>query len=97
MYARVTTLEAQPGKAEEIIRIYRDTVVPAAKELQGFKGAWLLTDLNGNRGISITLWETDADLKASETSGFYQEQVGKFLDLAAAPPIREAYEISVLV
>jgi hypothetical protein len=45
--------------------------------------------------MSITLWETEADLMAGETSGVYGEQVAKFAGIIAAPPVREAYEVSV--
>jgi len=95
MYARVTTTQTQPGKTEEAIRIYRDSVVPAAKQQQGFKGVFLLTDPNTGKGLSITLWETEADMRAGETSGYYQEQIAKFAPVLAGPPTRESYEVSV--
>ncbi len=97
MYARVVTVQTQPGKTEEAIRIYRDSVMPAAKQQQGFKGAFMLTDPNTGKGLSIALWETEADLRAGETSGYYQEQIAKFAQVFAAPPTREAYEVSVQV
>ncbi len=95
MYARVTTVQTQPGKTEEAIRIYRDSVVPAAKQQHGFNGLFLLTDPNTGKGLSITLWETEADLRAGETSGYYQEQIAKFAQVFAGPPTREGYEVSV--
>ena len=97
MHARVVTVQVQPGKIEETIRIYRDSVAPAAKQQKGFKGALLLTDPNTGKGISVTLWETEADLKAGEASGYYQEQIAKFGAVFAAPPAREAYEVSLQV
>ncbi len=97
MHARVVTVQVQPGKIEETIRIYRDSVAPAAKQQKGFKGAFLLTDPNTGKGISVTLWETEADLKAGEASGYYQEQIAKFGAVFAAPPAREAYEVSLQV
>ena len=69
MNARVVTFQLHPGKTEEAVRIYRDSIIPAAKQQSGFKGARLLTDSNTGKGISISLWETEADLKAGETSG----------------------------
>jgi heme-degrading monooxygenase HmoA len=95
MYARVTTTQMQPGKTEEAIRIYRDSVLPAAKQQQGFKGVFLLTDPNTGKGVSISLWETEADMRAGETSGYYQEQIAKFAQVFAGPPTREGYEVSV--
>ncbi len=97
MHARLVTVQIQPGKIDEAISIYRDSVMPAVKQQKGFKGAFLLTDRNTGKGVSATLWETEADLKAGEASGFYQEQIAKFGGVFAAPPAREHYEVSVQV
>ncbi len=69
-------------------------MVPAAEKQKGFRGGYLLTDRATGKGISISLWETEADMKASETSGYLQEQIAKFGGLFAGPPIREAFEVS---
>lgn len=95
MNARVTIVQFLPGKIDEAIGIYRDFVVPAAKQQKGHRGHYLLTDRNTGKGISISLWETEADMTAGEASGYYQQQVAKFKDVFGAPPVREAYEVSV--
>ncbi len=95
MNARVTLVQTLPGKVDEAIKIYRDSVVPAARQQKGFKGLYLLTDRGASKGISITLWETEADMIAGENSGYYQQQLAKFKDVLAAPPVREAHEVSV--
>ena len=96
MHARVVTSQLQPGKREELISIARDSIVPAIREERGFKGFVVLADTNGNNGIIYSMWETEADLKASENSGVYQEQVAKLRSVLAAPPVREIYEVTVL-
>lgn len=97
MHARVVTVQIQPGKTDEAISIYRDSVVPVGKQQKGFKGALLLADSNTSKAISVTLWETEADMKAGETSGYYQEQIAKFAGVFAGPPVGEHYEVSVQV
>ncbi len=97
MNARVVTVQIQPGKISDAIGIYRDSVIPAAKQQNGFKGALLLTDRNTGKGISVALWETEADMTAGEASGYYQQQLAKFRDVFGAPPVREHYEVSVQV
>jgi heme-degrading monooxygenase HmoA len=97
MEARVITAQIEPGKIDEAIGIYRDSVVPAVKEKQGFKGAFLLTDPNSDRGISVTLWETEADMKAGETSNYLREQIAKFATVLLGPPVVEHYDVSVQV
>lgn len=96
MNARATIVQILPSKVDEAVDLYRDSVVPAARQQKGFKGVYLLTDRNTGKGISITLWETVADMTAGENSGYYQQQLAKFKDVFGAPPAREASEVSVL-
>jgi heme-degrading monooxygenase HmoA len=95
MNARVTFVQIVPGKLDEAVDLYRDSVVPAARQQKGYKGVYLLTDRNTGKGISMTLWETEADMLAGENSGYYQQQLAKFKDVFGVPPVREGYEVSV--
>jgi len=98
MYARVTLAQLQPGKIDELIQFLRDNVVPAAQAQQGFKGLLLLTDDNINKGIAVALWETEADMVASEArDGYYTVQLARGVHFFAAPPVREAYQVSIQV
>ncbi len=97
MYARVGIAEQKPGKIDEAVRIYRDSVAPAQKQQKGFKGALFLTDRRTGKTISISLWETEADMEASMNSGFYQEQTDKFAQDLEGRPIWEEYDVSVQV
>jgi heme-degrading monooxygenase HmoA len=97
MNAHVVTVQFQPGKIDEAIGIYRD-IAPVVKQQQGFKGALVLTDPNTGKGVSITLWETEADLlKVTVPGGVFQEQLAKFAQVLAGPPTIESYEVSVRV
>lgn len=95
MYARVTIAQIKPGKMDEGIQINRDFIIPTGRQQQGFKGALLLTDQSSNKAIAITFWETEADMKAGESGGYYQAQLAKVASLVTAPPVREAYEVSI--
>ena len=76
-------------------RIYRDSVAPAAKAQKGFRHAILLADPGTGKYISISLWESEADMVAGEASGYLQEQVAKVGPSLAGPPAREASDVSV--
>ena len=96
MHVRVATVQIQPGKMQEAIDIYNNSVVPAAKTQKGFQGAYLMTDAGSGKALSITVWESEADMQAGESSGgYYQEQIAKFGGLMAGPPILDHYELSV--
>ena len=97
MHARVVTGQFQPGKLDEAIKIYRDSVMPISKEQKGFNGAFFLTNSNTNKTVSITLWETVADMTEGESSGYYREQFAKFTHILAEQPDLELFDLSVLM
>ena len=95
MYARITMGIIQPGKADEGIRVMQDSVLPAAKKQKGFKNLFNLTNRDTGKDIVIVLWNSEADMKAGESSGYYREQVAKMAPLLAGPPTTEHYEVTV--
>jgi heme-degrading monooxygenase HmoA len=96
MYARVITAQNQPGKVDEAVQMYRESMLPEARQQPGFKGALMLVDRSTGKGISITLWQTEADAQASGAgSAYLQTQIAKAASLLAAAPIIETYEVAV--
>ncbi len=66
MFARVSTYEGSPDHTAEGLRVAREQVLPAAKLMDGFKGIYLLYDRESGKSLSLTLWETEADMHVSE-------------------------------
>jgi heme-degrading monooxygenase HmoA len=97
MQARVVTVQAEAGKIDEMVKIYRDSVVPAGKKQKGFKGALLLTGPDGSKGMSVTFWESEADMVAGEKGPYYQEQIAKLAGLMTGTPVVEHYTVGVQV
>ncbi len=95
MFARLTIVQIKDDKIDEAIRIYKESVAPAAKSQRGYVGAHLLVDRKTGKGISITVWDAELDSIANEQSGYYQEQLAKFKDIFTAPPVHEGYEVVV--
>ena len=96
MHAQVSSVSLKPGKAEDWLAITRDSILPAAKERQGFVNAIILIDREKNTGIGISLWETAEDAEATATSGFYEEQVAKAADCLASWE-RQVLEVAIQV
>ena len=93
MYARVVTIQYQPDKKEEGLQMYRD-MLAAARQQPGFKGILGLMDREAGKAMSITLWETAAEVQASgESSAYFQTQSTKFASILAAAPIIEMYQV----
>ena len=94
MHARVILGKVRLHKQAEAIRLYKEAVMPAAKKQKGFKSGNLLTDPDTNKFISITIWETEQDMLASEASGYLQEQLGRIAALFVGPPTIQHYVVT---
>ncbi len=96
MYARVVSAHAQLDKLDQGIEITR-SMEAAWQQQKGFQGANLLVDRNTGKILTISTWATRADLEATETSGWYKEQVAKFAKTWVEPPVRGIFEVAVHV
>ncbi len=85
----------QTARLDDATAFYRDVVGPALKTQPGFSSTRFLLDRATGKGLMVTVWATEADLKASETNGFLKEQIGKLSQFFAAPPSIDRYEIEV--
>jgi heme-degrading monooxygenase HmoA len=66
VYARVSTLEGSPEQIDEALRYLREEILPTGKEDPGFKGLIALGDRNSGKTLSITLWDSEEDMRATE-------------------------------
>jgi quinol monooxygenase YgiN len=96
MHARVTTLQIQLGKLDEFLRLFQESIVPAAAAQPGFGGITLMADPRLGKVVAFGLWYTEADLLASEQA-YYQTELGHVAGLLAGPPLREVFEVSLQV
>ena len=94
MYARVTTFQIQPDKIDEGNRIANESIMPAIRQQSGLKGFFGLEDRTTGKAILITLFETEADMKAGVNNGFVQQQVAKIVPLLAGTPTSEFFEVA---
>ncbi|HLE03681.1 MAG TPA: antibiotic biosynthesis monooxygenase [Anaerolineales bacterium] len=95
MYARTGVSRMKPGKMDEAIAIYRDSVVPLLTQQRGFKGLYWLADRKTDKYTVITLWESEADMTATETSGLLQEVISKFAPFVAEQTAIDRYEVAL--
>ena len=94
MHARVILGRVKLDRQEEAIKLYKESVEPVTKEQKGFKEMHLLTDPDTSKFISITIWETENDMVAGESSGYLQEQLNKIAALFVGPPAIQHYIVS---
>jgi heme-degrading monooxygenase HmoA len=96
VYARSTTIQAQPSSIDAGVAHLRDAVMPRLQEVDGCVGLSLLADPQTGRCILTTAWETEEAMRASA------EQIQPIRDRAAdefggiGSPMVEEWEIAVL-
>ena len=66
MFARVSTYTGASDQIDEAIRQVRENVLPRVEQLDGYKGAYLLVDRQSGKSLSVTLWESEEAMRASE-------------------------------
>jgi len=98
MYARSVTMHYQPGKLDEAFRYTHESILPDMREHAGYQGSIMLFDRSTHKLVGITLWQTEADLRASGASGEdpshpkTQARLSKARHHFAAEPLVEIYE-----
>jgi heme-degrading monooxygenase HmoA len=95
MYVRMTTLSFHIDKYDEGVRMFDESVVPAARAQKGFRAIYLLADRAAGRCVALTFWDDEAAAVTNEQNLYYQEQLVKLLPFYASPPVREGFEVVV--
>jgi heme-degrading monooxygenase HmoA len=98
MVARVTLAEIDAVRmnVDEAVKLFRDSVVTALREQEGYEGVYVLLSDEG-KVLAITFWDSEeaAEAGIAGSRSFYAEQISKFVTLYRSPPGREMYEVVV--
>jgi heme-degrading monooxygenase HmoA len=65
MFARVSSYQFPAGQAEQAVQRFTTAIDPL-RQLDGAKGAYFLLDRSSGKALTITLWESEEALGASE-------------------------------
>ena len=65
MYARSTSVQAQPSNIDAGVAYVRDEVMPALAAMDGYIGLSMLVDRESGRCIATSAWETEDALRIS--------------------------------
>lgn len=93
MHARIGTLYPRAEDYDRALTTLREVVVPAAERQPGFAGFVVMGRREELKIVGITLWNTEADMLASEEGEYLQEQISKVLLLSKSPPTFETFEV----
>ena len=65
MFARVTTIQAPPDRFDEGVRLIQERVIPAARQMSGFKGGYWMANRQTGKAVAVALWESEEARRAS--------------------------------
>jgi heme-degrading monooxygenase HmoA len=83
MHARASILRPKSGQKEQVLRICEDVLAPATGRQKGFCGLLVMSEVEADRVLGITLWDTEADMLTGE---HLQEQISNLILFLAEPP-----------
>jgi heme-degrading monooxygenase HmoA len=94
VYARSTTIQAQPSSIDDGIAHLRDEVMPALQTIDGCVGVSLLVDRDSGRCIATSSWETEEAMRASADR--IQPIRDRAAEMFGGSPTVEEWEIAAL-
>jgi heme-degrading monooxygenase HmoA len=93
MFARVNSVQTATDKLAGLVK-FVEGQLPAAHEAPGFRGFYLLADRQSGKLVSISLWDSDEDLRQFEARGD-QARKEATSELGIAPTPVDLYEVVV--
>ncbi len=66
MFARVSTYQGDPGQIDQGLAYDLENILPKVNQIDGFEGLYYLVDRESGKALSMTLWESEEAMRASE-------------------------------
>ncbi|HYL45234.1 MAG TPA: antibiotic biosynthesis monooxygenase [Ktedonobacteraceae bacterium] len=84
MFARTTLVQFKPGTLDQATHFVQNIMLPTASKQQGFRGAlFFMSETDAQKYIIISMWETPADMLASQPPKELISQLQAYTDLIA--------------
>jgi uncharacterized protein (TIGR02246 family) len=93
MFARVNALQTEAGKLADLAT-FCEKQLPAFREAPGFKGFYLLADRQGGKVMTISLWDSEDDLRQLEARAAQARREAHSDTGIASPPV-DIFEVVV--
>jgi hypothetical protein len=95
VYARTTTVQADPSKIDDGIANIRDEVTPVITAMDGCVGMSMLADRASGRCIATSSWESEASMRDS-ADGVLPLRNGAEQALGASSSTVDTWEVAVV-
>ena len=91
MFARIGTWQGSPEELENWVARAGEVVKPQVQQVPGLQAAYWLVDREGAKGLTITFWESEEAMRASET--FRSQSQVRTSDATGAAVTTERFEV----
>ena len=95
MYARSTTIQADPQRMDAGVTVVRDEVMPALMTMPGFVGLSMLADRRSGRCIVTSSWDSEESMHASESAAHDLRRRASEVMGGAQPEVAE-WEVAIM-
>jgi heme-degrading monooxygenase HmoA len=92
VYARMNTARWNPETFDDAMKLTEDVIIPAYQEHPGFQGYILLTEPGSDKGVAITLWDSEETRESSIEIAM--RMTSELRGVLAEPPLTENYEVT---
>ena len=92
MIARINSVQMAADKLAGLIK-FSEERFPDAREAAGFKGFYLLADRQSGKIITISMWDTEDDLRQNNQARGAQVRAEASSELGIAPAPVDVYEV----
>ena len=84
MFARTTLVQFKPGTLDQATYFVQNIMLPTASKQQGFRGAlFFKSETDAQQYIIISMWETQANMLASQPPKELISQLEAYTELIA--------------
>lgn len=95
MHARVTTLQMDPSRIDDVVSRLEAEDIPNWKELDGFRGFTMFADRSSGKVFGISYWDSEQQMQASEEAVKPSRQRAAETGGAASEPQVERFDVAV--
>lgn len=93
MIARVVSVMSRPESIPEVKSIYDGSIMPVLKQQAGLTAAYLFVNPTTGEGMSVTLWQSEAQAQAYESAGTYQQLLGQLRQFFTSQPTVKTFDV----
>lgn len=95
MHARISTLQVEASKIDDVANGLKERDVPEWEQLDGYKGFTLMADRQSGKVVGVSFWESDDAMSNSEEKVKGARQRAAETGGASADPQVERFEVVV--